>query len=160
MGIPVKITPFHGPLRHYGRVSFQMNTSSMFMRWRTLEEMLPTEGLEGLFHDVISTLVPVLTLVESFIPGNTVFEGCWKLSHKMFPLVVSVRTSLPESESWTLVLDGVVDTFVDQITCFWPFNTTRLPSSDMVTTPDESFSGWFLLATHMTVNLGCHQIST
>nr|KYP55045.1 hypothetical protein KK1_001249 [Cajanus cajan] len=78
----------------------------------------------------------------------------------MVTLVVSVRTSLPESENWELVLDVMLDTFVDQITCFCPFSTTRLLSSEIVTTPEESFSGWSLLATHMTVDSDFHQIPT
>ncbi|RDY11826.1 hypothetical protein CR513_03446, partial [Mucuna pruriens] len=115
VGIPVNTPPFHGPLRQNGRVSFQIKISAIFMRSTTLEEKLPTEGLVGLFHDVSSTCVPVL-LLERFMPGNNVFEGCRKLSHKIFPVLVSMSTSLPESENSELVLDVMLDTLDDQMT--------------------------------------------
>nr|KYP48854.1 hypothetical protein KK1_029414 [Cajanus cajan] len=64
-----------------------------------------------------------------------------------------MSTSFPGSENWELVLDVVMlDAFDDQMTRFCPFNTTRLPSSEILTIPEESFSGWFLLATHITVD--------
>nr|KYP48856.1 hypothetical protein KK1_029416 [Cajanus cajan] len=71
-----------------------------------------------------------------------------------------MSTSLPESENSELVLVDELDTFVDQMTCFCPLSTTRLPSSEMVTTPEESFNGWFLLATLMPVDSDFHQIPT
>lgn len=138
-----------------------MNTSGIYGRLTLQEEKLPKEGSEGLFHDVsLCFSLLLVSLLVSFIPGSIVSEACCILCHKMFPFVVSKRTSLPKPENVDLVLLDVFETFDDQMSVLCPFNTTRFPSSDIVTTPEESFSGWFLLATHMTVDGDFHQIPT
>ena len=43
------------------------------------------------------------------------------------------------------------ETFDDQKITACPFSTTRFPSLDIVRIPEESLSGFCLLATHMTV---------
>uniref|UniRef100_A0A2P2K769 Serine/threonine-protein kinase n=1 Tax=Rhizophora mucronata TaxID=61149 RepID=A0A2P2K769_RHIMU len=110
------------------------------------EEKLPMDGSEGPFHDVSI----ILLLIFIFCRNES--EGCWKLSHKLlFPLEPSCKIRFPLSVSSPLELAALLETFDDQrISCF-PFKTTRLPSSDIFITPEESPSGLFLLATHIGV---------
>ena len=110
------------------------------------------DGSEGLCHDVNCTLLPVLALVLIFILANSVSQGSWKLSHMIVPIVFSCSTRFPESISWALELATEFVTFDDQRISFFPSSTTRLPSSDIVRTPEESLSGVSLLATQTTVN--------
>ena len=104
-------------------------------------------GSEGFFHDENCTFSRVLTLVLNFILCKSVSEGCWKLSHTIVPVVLSRKIKFPESKSWALELATEFVTFDDQRISFYPSNITRFSSSDIVRTPEESLSGFSLLAT-------------
>ena len=55
---------------------------------------------------------------------------------------------------------AIFGTSNNQRTSFYPFSTTRLPTSNMVTIPDESANAFSLLANQMTLDFETCQILT
>ncbi|MCI22470.1 hypothetical protein A2U01_0043646, partial [Trifolium medium] len=108
------------------------------------------DGSNGVFHDMSFTFSPVILLLVTFMFGNIIFEGCWKLSHIVLPVVSARSTRFPVSRCLEVELVAIFDTFDVQISSFFPFSTTRLPSLDILTTPEESLRGCSLLSTNTT----------
>ncbi|KAL1336061.1 hypothetical protein AAHE18_10G034000 [Arachis hypogaea] len=105
-------------------------------------------------------MLPVL----SSIPCKKAFVGCWKHCHRILPVAFSCSTRFPVFRSLAVVLDEILDTFVDQRMSSCEFSRTRFPSLDILSTPEEeeeeeeSFIGWSLLATHTKGGLVMYQI--
>lgn len=157
----MKVRPFHGPDLQYGLLPFQM-TASGILRTSKAKEKLPVDGSEAVFHEVNSTFSVVLLLEMSFMGGKNELEGCLKLSHMTNPEAGSSKTRLPESRIRAVVLAVGEVTFEDQRTVWFPFETTRFPSLEIVKIPEESWRGLFAFATHTMVCKGIwlYQIPT
>jgi hypothetical protein len=65
-----------------------MKISGIFTR-SMLKEKFPMDGSKGVLHDVS------FMLLVYFMVGNNAFEGCLKLSHIVFLVVVSIKTRFP-----------------------------------------------------------------
>ena len=137
----------------YGWLPLHMNTSGIFRRSRCKENS-PMDGSSGLLHELSFTLSKLILFVLSFIFYRNAFVGCWKLRHIILPVMVSCNTRFPVFWSWAIVLDAILDKFVEQRISFCAFMRTRFSSSDILSSPEETFIGWSLLATHMSMTGG------
>lgn len=109
------------------------------------------DGSEGLFHEVSSIFSLVLVFVINSMEAKNTSHGFLKLSQITILEAESSKTRLPESRIRALTMVAEEETLVDQRRLWFPSNTTRFPSSEIVKIPEESLTGLSLLATHTTV---------